>query len=523
MEPAVAILRERLPEESLGRLLGQLMADKGISKETMSYIASLPPSFLEAWIGHHMIMHPHKEIAQRIQHSLKWNTSVSPRYQGTSQENRQIDASVWKSEVKYKGMHMRHLTWRGAAGAYLGAAIKVTDSMSAIRVLIIGAGPAGIMVARALINAGLHNVVLLDKTGKTGGVWRKQMLHHITQAVPFPLQFENASLEAGPRPGQEVTSFLDTLVSPPNAWNWPTFPQPLLGEVVCVEPGDLIHRVVYLDAQGRECERTAEIVINAIGVGEPLMPNFSGAMTTDVPPELTGHRWQEVWSEKEAERYRGKHIIFVSLSNATLSMLWQIHHWNHQKGMGIEYKVLTHYPESSIYAPHMPIEHGGRKYQLYRDLESFQLLRVAGDMHPFQRAFLEAREDHRIIPHVRHWTRSQGDGQLVAVGHEETHYLRCEALYTLIGYAPRAETLEKMGLVVSDRYMGVAHLDYDGEVQREPGALGRKRIWPGYFCLGIRNGYNDNEVLLPGILYRLPHVVGGVLLRAAEHHVTNTL
>jgi hypothetical protein len=90
-------------------------------------------------------------------------------------------------------------------------------------------------------------------------------------------------------------------------------------------------------------------------------------------------------------------------------------------------------------------------------------------------------------------------------------------LYTLIGYGPRAEMLSKMGLSVNHPYLGAVDLDYDGEVQRETGRAGRSRLCPGYFCLGVRNAFNMNEVLLPGLLFRLPDLVAGVILRSAEY------
>ncbi len=71
--------------------------------------------------------------------------------------------------------------------------------------------------------------------------------------------------------------------------------------------------------------------------------------------------------------------------------------------------------------------------------------------------------------------------------------------------------------MVNHPYMGAVYQDYDGEAQREPGATGRTRIFPGYYCLGLRNGFNDNEVLLPGLMHRLPNLVAGVMLRSAEY------
>ncbi|GHO48518.1 hypothetical protein KSX_66810 [Ktedonospora formicarum] len=75
-----------------------------------------------------------------------------------------------------------------------------------------------------------------------------------------------------------------------------------------------------------------------------------------------------------------------------------------------------------------------------------------------------------------------------------------------------------MGLVVNNHYLGAVDMDYDGEAHR-PGATspyGRERVSPGYFCFGIRNSFNPNEVLLNGLLFRLPQLVAGIVLRATE-------
>lgn len=308
-------------------------------------------------------------------------------------------------------------------------------------------------------------------------------------------------------------------MSPPHTLGWPPFPRILTGEVFEILPGDLWHRVIYRDQDDQEREIGAPIVINAMGVGKPLIPSWSGALTTDLAPEQAEKRWQEVWSEQEGQALAGRKLGFVSLSNATLSMLWQIQALK-RRGIAIDYEVITHYPVASLFEPHAHIEHRGRSFRLFRDLERFRLLRMAGDMAPFRQAFEEARETGKITAQVVHWTlEHQGPQRFLKalLDNGEERLLHCDLLYTLIGYAPQAEMLARMGLQVNHPYMGAVHQDYDGEAQREPGATGRPRIFPGYFCFGLRNGFNENEVLLPGLLYRLPNLVAGVMLRSAEY------
>lgn len=522
--PAVAILKGEYPHgETLQSLVGQLFADKGIARSTALYLQQ--HALLSPLIGHFLMQAPpSSEVARQLAgHQAVALPFPDPVYTGSHGENREIDHAIFHSVQQGHAPGeggMRATTWRGAAGSYWGAGLTVPGELSDISVLIIGAGAAGIFVGRALANAGLQRVVVLEKRGSAGvgGIWGMDFPRRILHAVPFPLRFEHVHLTEGPRPGQEITSFLETLASPHPSLHWPAFPRVLHGEVVRVKPGDLSHTVTYLDEHGREREIVAPVVINAIGVGEPLHPSWGSAMTTDLASHEAGVRWQDVWDEQKAQRYHQRKLVFVSLSNATLSMLWQVHEWN-RRGMQIDYHVISHYPEASLAQPHARIEHKGRTFRLFRDLEGFQLLRMAGDMSPFRLAFEEARASRRITGHVTHWTLSRQGSQrfVVAAGEHGKHFIPCDELFTLIGYGPRASTLEAMGLQVNQPYLGASHQDYDGEVQREPGAPGRDRIYPGYFCLGIRNGFNDNEVLLPGLLYRLPNLVAGVLMRAAEY------
>ena len=523
--PAIAILKRECPRgERLMPLVGQVFADKGIQRSTICFLQQ--QAILAPLIGHLLMQAPR---SCGVSHQLRGLQAAhlplpDPVYTGSHGENQEIDHAIHRS----RGMQgltspeegdMRATTWRGAAGAYSGGGLQVPPQMRDICIVIIGAGAAGILVGRALANAGLHNIIILEKGGQAGvgGIWGMDTPKRILHAVPFQLRFERALLEEGPRPGGEITAFLETLVSPPPAFQWPAFPRVLCAEVMRVNPGDLQHTVIYLDEHGCERQIVAHAVINAMGVGEPLMPSWEGAMTTDLAPHQTGTRWQEVWSEQEAQRYHQRKLVFVSLSNATLSMLWQIHDWN-RRGLSIDYEVISHYPESSLAEPQARIEHRGRTFRLYRDLEEFQLLRMAGDMTPYRQAFEEARANRRITAQVTHWTLEQQESQMFVVAVQENgkRHIPCDDLYTLIGYGPRASTLKAMGLRVHHPYLGAVHQDYDGEVQREPGATGRSRIYPGYFCLGIRNGFNDNEVLLPGLLYRLPNLVAGVILRSAE-------
>lgn len=260
----------------------------------------------------------------------------------------------------------------------------------------------------------------------------------------------------------------------------------------------------------------APIVVNAIGVGDPLHPHRPGKMQTDVAPEQAGQRWQHVLTEAEVRSFHGKQMVFVGLSNATFAMLHQIHQWN-RRGAAIDYRVITHYPKASLDHPTQHVEHGGSSYHFYRDLEHFHLLRVAGDLAEVADAFQQALTGGHILPHVTGWSR-EGEEVIATSEDGKRHRLPCDRLYTLIGYGPQASLLEEMGLQLNNRYLGAVDMDVDGEAHR-PGATsfsGRERVHPGYFCFGIRNSFNPNEVLLNGLLFRLPQLLAGIILRAAE-------
>lgn len=443
-----------------------------------------------------------------------------PRYHGSRDENRMIDRSVYESGVIEGDAGLRSVTWRGAAGGYHGSpSLTVPKEMAETPMAVIGAGPSGTMAARALQDAGFHRVLLFDPSGEVGGIWREPHLVNASRANPFPLQFEHCTLEAAPGPGREVTTLLQRLASPPGR-------SPLSivkGRVLTVAPGDLGHRVTYQHASGKQEELMVPIVVNALGVGDPLEPSRPGKMTTDVLAHQAGKRWQEVWGEEQIRRYQGKSLAFISLSNATFEMVKQVQAAN-RKGAAIQYHILTHYPRVALEEPQRRIEHLGSRFRLFRNPGQYELLRLAGDLPEVAEAFHLARDSDRIIPHITHWSIEQGAGQRSLIARQEdgsAQRVPYDEMYTLIGYGPQADLLRRdMGLSVNHPYLGAVDLDYDGEAHRRgSGEVGRERVWPGYFCLGIRNAYNQNEVLLPGIFFRLPDLVAGVILRAAEHVV----
>jgi hypothetical protein len=194
-----------------------------------------------------------------------------------------------------------------------------------------------------------------------------------------------------------------------------------------------------------------------------------------------------------------------------------------REGLDIDYKIITHYPNEALAEPLKVVMHHGHKMRLYRNPQRFQLLRLAGDIPDIATTFEQARNSGHIVSHITHWSIERGEQQQLVTVREDGMVQRFtyNELYTLIGYGPKAEVLSAMGLSVNHPYLGAVDLDYDSEVQRETGTTGRSRLWPGYFCLGVRNAFNMNEVLLPGLLFRLPDLVAGVILRCIEYWMRN--
>lgn len=512
--PAVAILKGELPqsEETLASLLAQTLADKGINQETICSLVSQSPRFLSTLFGHLMMRSPHALAQGHLFHRcLTMSPLPSPQYRGTRSENIHIDSSISQS-VQDSGL--RSTTWRGAAGVY-ESKLRVSRQVGrATRIVVIGAGAAGLLAARALIDAGFSHVMLLDQTGTYGGVWNHDFLTRASRANPFPLTFERCCLEAAPGSGRAVMDWLHTVVES----SAQPFPCVLKARVRSVLPGDLAHHVFYEDGQGVSREIVAPIVVNAVGIGEPLPLSRPGVMTSDVSPDEAGHRWQEVWSLEQARRYHGRKVVFISLSNSTLEMVKQIQRFN-RSGLNIKYEIITHYPNAALTEPRSVVVHRGHKMRLYRNPDRFQLLRLAGDMPDVAAAFEEARDTGHIASHITHWSIEHNDVRQIVAVHEDGEIQRFpyDELYSLIGYGPKAEMLSGMGLCVNNSYLGAVDLDYDSEVQRETCIAGRSRLYPGYFCLGVRNAFNMNEVLLPGLLFRLPDLVTGVVLRSIEY------
>ena len=101
------------------------------------------------------------------------------------------------------------------------------------------------------------------------------------------------------------------------------------------------------------------------------------------------------------------------------------------------------------------------------------------------------------------------NGKTIEMKHDE--------LYTLIGYSQTEEDFEMMG-IKTHPLTGCALYDYDGEFQRAGKSKG-SRLYKGYFGIGsvLKSPTNPNSVVIPGMVYAMPDLLFGVIMRSYEY------
>jgi hypothetical protein len=457
--------------------------------------------------------------------------SVPPTYTyaGTEQENAVIDSAVATS-LDRDGY--REYIGRGAARYFtLGEVVlhPLDRALRRVRIVILGAGAAGTLAARTLVNAGFENLMVLDQTGAYGGLWNQPNVQEGLTNNPFSFEYEDLYVGPAPRPGEHITEFLQDLATPPVELRWHALPAVVKAKVLAVEPGDLAHRVTYRDEAG-EHTILAPIVVNTLGIGKPLPPSRAGVMETDAPA-LAGIRWQQVWSPEQANKLRGKNLVLIGLGNSTAEMLVQLQDFNAQ-GYGINYRVLTHYPQDALDFPHRTVHWHGGTYRLYRDTSVSGLTSLAGDLRRIDRAFVQARDSSdperaEVLSEVTFWSIAQGQSRtrtMTAIRADgSARSFPVDQIFTLIGYGHRPDELAALGLLGTDNYLGTVAADFDGEVQRTLRAEGRSRLHAGYSLLGsmLKSRSNPNAMVIPGMLYRLPDWLATVIWRCAEYSASN--
>lgn len=490
---------------SIGEILKGFVSDKGYSERAVIELANsgifglaVSSLLLRGGVDNkNAEVHTLDYFGRRIRTSRR-RTQVVPPYTGEPAQAQTID---------------RILTNLNSGSAFVGEGVmgRVTLPKNLVRghsmrhtpIAIVGHGAAGIMVAHGLETLGFANISIFEKK-KSLGIWSLPTVYQGSRNNPRPILFGNHELSQAPGDGEEVRRFLLRIKDSTDSR--------LRGErhVTEIIPSDLDHG---LSSPGAEPE-DFPIVINAIGVGSPVPLSDPERMLARADGSVP-IRWQNP-EFGQYEDLGGKRFIFIGLGNSTAEMLRQIHALQ-DRGIDVDYRVLTHYPIDAVFNPTDTVHLGKRDFRVFRDLSRPTLTSFQGDLETSRYDYYRALHGGRIISDVKEW-RTSGNKMMVRTRRERIE-LNYHRVYALTGYRHEPEVLRRMGCTydVEGRF---AHHDYDGEMIKSPGARGAARLHRGYFGFGavLDAPHNPNISVIPGMAYRLPDLLFGVVMRAMEHH-----
>ena len=156
-----------------------------------------------------------------------------------------------------------------------------------LRIIIVGAGPAGILAAIRLTQAGIPNVVIYEKAHRLGGTWRDNTYPGVACDVPSHLycySFEpNPDWSRGFAPGAEILAYLEDV-----AHRYDVARR--------IRYAEEVTRCEYLDGRWRVETNTgdwdtADVVIAATGVTHhPRLPTIPG-LDAFAGPAFHSARW----------------------------------------------------------------------------------------------------------------------------------------------------------------------------------------------------------------------------------------
>ncbi len=417
-------------------------------------------------------------------------------YTGSDSQNARIDAAIANSGIA-QGTR-RH--GQGSASLFQSSSV-VPREIRTVPIAIIGYGAAGIMAAYALSRLGFEKITVYEKA-KALGIWGHENVYGLSRNNPLRLQFFDSVLEPAPGGGDEVNRFLQNLVTV----------RPHNTKVAGIEPGNLKHKIKF--AEGTPAEYP--IVINAVGLGKPKMVSDPERMTTKTGQKFAGIRWQH---KLDREKVAGQRIVLIGLGNSTAEMLRQIHTITDQ-GYGVDYRVLTHYPEDAVENPSDYVRANGKTFRVFRDVSKPNLVDYQGDLPHSRYDYFRALHEGRIISDVTRW-EVEAPGVMTVFGKNKkpVEDIAFDRVMTLIGYHQPEETMRQLGCFYNkDNHSGV--FDYDGEVAKASGQSdAKKRLHKGCFGFGsiLETPNNPNAIVIPGMLHRVGDLMFGVIMRAAEY------
>ena len=433
-------------------------------------------------------------FAERLEPGLRGDKI--PCYTGLPHQNSQID------RVAILGNNQFSFVGEGASTNMTLPELSLHGAERDTPICIIGGGAAGLMMAYALDKLGFHDVTLYEKRDQAGGIWSLPNVNGGSRNNPRKITFNrNFELGSAPGTGREVTHFLEHVRSRTDAHF-------VHETVVSVRPGDLHHEVFL---KGEQKPKIYPIVINAIGLGKPK-PISDPKRMTGPKKRIQAVRWQQILDNDKVE---GKNFVFIGLGNSTAEMIHQLHEMQ-DDGIQVDYRILTHYPAEAVHNPNHSVEKDGRSFRVFRDLTAPNLVDYQGDLDQSRNDYFRALYNGKILTDIHEWDLA--GKKLVALDDENVHEMKCDHLYILTGYQHPKEVHDSMGCLY-DEEEHFAHHDYDGEMQRSIGAEGRDRVYPGYFGFGaiLDAPHNRNSLVIPGMLFRMPDTLFGVILRATEY------
>lgn len=514
-----------------------LIGAKGIHPEVVAW--AINSGFDSLNIGHvinaltlraNSESHEDRSVTQTIKSGLRMGifpNDHSRSYKGTSGENLGIDRAIKDSRSDtVNSRPLRSIIGYSAQRKADFDNVIIPEHISSTPILIVGAGASGLLSAKAMVDSGFKNITMIDQRGEPGGIWEDERVFNGSKNNPFPIEFPGVTgVGAAPGPGTDIQRLLRDVAGIVSRRGV----KMLKGKVTGVKPGDLNH-IVAVRSNGQTQELTAPIVIMAPGNGTPLPAELPGIVNSNISNADMGKRWQEVWDIDDARKMteltsNGKPLILVGSGNSTAEMLTQIKHYNENfPDINIQFKVLTHYPEDSVYQPEglFISPDGSHQYRLYRDIKAPNLTKMAGDLPDIDAAWRYARATNSVIPDMTSWDR-KGDYLVVKTRTGKVHkfLFSRSRMNSLIGYGHTQEFLRSIGLnnSITDTHFGQITYDWDGELQSNPGATGRERVFPGYFALGpiLKRPENPNAPVIPGDIFRMQDQLLSVILRAEEY------
>lgn len=419
-------------------------------------------------------------------------------YRGTPQQNIIADRSLTalNSNSRFVG--------EGAQAEFEPSDVVYNSKIRSTPIAVIGLGAAGIIVSKALEKIGFTNISTFEKA-KEAGIWAKPNVYGGTKNNPRALTFGDSQLERaqgdGSKDGDHVKRFIEDINNGDDATR--------KAEIAAVYPNrtNFAHELV----DQKQVSYTFPIVINCMGTGKPRElhdPERMKLLAGSDSPNVV--RWQTLLEPKEMDN---KRYCLIGLGNSTAEMMNQFYEAIDDRGMEVDFQILTHFPEDAIFNPSETVQNLRGIYRLFRDLTKPDLTGFQGDLERTRVNYFRALAEGRIVSDVTEWGQK---GRFVGYNTRSGKHdkdMEADKVFALTGYRHSVTNLQDMGIPVTAD--GHPRYDFDGEFRNSDGIL------KGYFGFGavLDAPHNKNSVVIPGMMFRLPDLLHGVIQRAAQFSI----